>query len=258
MPMSLRRCSLLAALAIALAIAPSPAFADDVAVQANLATERAWNVGARVGANFADMGGDLAIEAAGQTIDSTPRVQERLSGGLTFAYAFSDTLSGRAEAVYSRLGAQASQVLGANGERIAFHYDLGYVRVPILATYSFPYDGAFSQFVFAGPEVGFLVSSAITTEGLLPNPMGGVVEVDESTDAKDITATFDAGVTLGAGVTLPVSGGDLVIDLRYTFGFTRVTSNGTIDIDAGGGQMVGVVTEDLRNRGLSLNVGYQY
>jgi hypothetical protein len=243
---------------VALLLSASPALADDVAVKADLSTERAWNVGLRVGTNFADMGGDLSIEAMGETIDSTPRVQERIGGGITFAYAFSDTVSARSEIVYSMLGAQASQPLGQNGENITFHYNLGYVRVPVLAAYSFPYDGVFSQFVFAGPEVGFLVTSDVSTDGLLPDGMGGVIEVDESSDAKDATATFDAGLTIGAGLTFPVASGDLVVDVRYTLGITKVTESGTLDFDIGGGQTVGLVTDDLRNRGLSMNIGYQY
>ena len=253
-PMSFRLCWIIATLMAF----PQLSAADDAPAGADGGTERAWSVGVRIGANFADMGGSLAIEAAGQTIDSTPRVQERISGAVTFAYALSDTLSARAELAYSMLGAQASQVVGASGENIAFHYNLGYVRVPVLAAYTFGYDGVFSQFVFAGPEVGFLVTSNVSTDGLLPDGMGGVIEVDERSDVKDATGSIDAGVMLGAGVTFPLSTGDLVIDLRYTLGITAVTENGTLDFDLDGGQRVGLVTDNLRNRGMSINVGYQY
>jgi hypothetical protein len=97
-------------------------------------------------------------------------------------------------------------------------WKLNYIEVPVLARASFMHEASAHPAIFAGPAVGFNLSSKIEDDS-----------VEESIDVKDETNPIDFGVVVGGGVDIPFSSGknSLGLDLRYTLGLNNVNDSET-------------------------------
>lgn len=102
---------------------------------------------------------------------------------------------------------------------------LSYIAVPVLVKMNLGQASAQARpFVFAGPEVGMLLSAKAKADGV-------------SADIKDGFKSLDFGAVVGAGVGI----GNISIDARYGLGLASI-------VDGGSG----------KNRAISLSVGYAF
>lgn len=106
---------------------------------------------------------------------------------------------------------------------------LNYLEIPVLARVFFNREGTVRPNVFLGPSFGFLTGSKWKIDD-------GDYESIEDSEAqelfgdvdsyKDVYNTFDFGLSAGLGVNVRVAEQMyLIIDARYTYGFTDIYKN---------------------------------
>jgi hypothetical protein len=92
--------------------------------------------------------------------------------------------------------------------------NMDYLEVPVLARATFGSPGSpISPSLFAGPSVGFNISSKAKVEG------SG--SFDGETDVKDQTKSTDFGLVFGGAVEF----GNVGLDVRYSKGLTNVSDD---------------------------------
>lgn len=114
-----------------------------------------------------------------------------------------------------------------------------YLNVPVLAKY-YVYEG-FN--LFAGPQVGFLVNSKLSTK---------TSGVSASVDIKDLFKTVDFALVFGAGYQTALG---LNFSVNYNLGLVNVFDGGTVNI---GGQTINTEGEESKNGVLQVNVGWRF
>lgn len=149
--------------------------------------------GFKVGVTMANLTGDFKEFFE---VDAKMKIGFAAGGFLT--YSFSPTFAIQPEVLYCMKGAKADT---DEGEKIK----LDYIVVPILLKYSFPTEGKVAPSLFAGPEVGFLMSAKAEDE-----------------DIKDDLKSIDFGIAFGAGVDFAMETGKIMLDARYTLGMTNL------------------------------------
>jgi hypothetical protein len=113
---------------------------------------------------------------------------------------------------------------------------LNYIEVPILVKYSVAVDKLFDLFFDAGPNTGFLISAKTKTSGssqiftdlkgtpLLDqqgNPLPPA-DFDKNTNIKKDLNTINFGITGGAGIVSEFETGELLLELRGSYGLTDI------------------------------------
>jgi hypothetical protein len=89
-----------------------------------------------------------------------------------------------------------------------------YLEVPVLAQVNIP-AGPGSLNIFAGPEMGILLSAKMKMSGTME---GFPIDADE--DMKDQTKALDFGIHIGLGFEIPVGPGAIAIRPGYSFSLT--------------------------------------
>jgi hypothetical protein len=116
---------------------------------------------------------------------------------------------------------------------------LNYVEIPLIVKYSFNLNKFFNAYVDAGPYVGFLVIAKTITKGTSSifvdkNGTPLVIEsfaaippqnFDQTTDISSDIKKFNSGITGGVGISRPVLKGEIILDIRGTYGFTNIQKN---------------------------------
>jgi len=98
--------------------------------------------------------------------------------------------------------------------------NMDYLEVPVLAKATFGAPGSpISPSLFAGPSVGFNISSKAKVEG-------SGTSADGEFDVKDATKSTDFGFVFGGAVEF----GNFGLDVRYSKGLTNVSDGGSGDI----------------------------
>ena len=117
---------------------------------------------------------------------------------------------------------------------------LDYFEIPILAVASFP-AGASSTFeIFAGPGIAFRTAAKSKTE-LTLSLSGNSQTQSQSSDVSDSFKGTDFVGVLGAGMSFKVGAQALLLEARWTPGFTEID-------DTGSGQ-------DWKNNGFAISAG---
>lgn len=111
-----------------------------------------------------------------------------------------------------------------------FKRTLNYIEIPVLAKYNFGSAESVGGFVVVGPSVGFGVG--------VRAKLGDETE-SGSFDEANLNAV-DFGAAFGGGVNIPVSNGNVVIDVRYLLGLTDIFDG----------------ESEVMNRGVNFGVGY--
>lgn len=114
-----------------------------------------------------------------------------------------------------------------------------YVNVPVLGKV-YAYKGL--NF-FAGPQVGFLVSS---------KESGNASGVSVDIDTKDLFKTVDFAGVLGAGYQTETG---LNFSLNYNLGLINVFKQNTLNV---GGQTIDVGNSNSKNNVFQINVGWRF
>jgi len=105
---------------------------------------------------------------------------------------------------------------------------LAYLDVDVLAKYNIPMEGDIKPVIFAGPQIGFLLSASYGDQ-----------------DIKDNLESLDYGLILGAGVSIPAGDGSVLVDARYNLGLANMNK-------------VGGSIYSNQNQVISISVGYAF
>ncbi len=222
------------------------------------APQRRVTGGVVASASFASLGGHADLDLLGTPLSASPEATERLSIGAEMALRLTPRWGLQVELSYATRGASSAQVLGGFGSSsggYSLDYDLRYLELPLLVTFTLPYDGRVTQYLFAGPDLGLLLSSEISGDGYVTDPDTGEVsqQFASTEDIASDTAGFDVGVTVGAGVKLPLRRGRLVLSARYAISLRTAVEDNQLTISQG----VTLNSRDLRHRALMLTAGYE-
>ncbi len=100
---------------------------------------------------------------------------------------------------------------------------LGYIQMPITASYRFPVPGPLKPRIYGGPVVGVVVDEAIDLNG----KRAGDVANEAAILTKDAFADREVGWIAGAGATLGFRGFPvyLMFDLRYIGGVATISDD---------------------------------
>ncbi len=211
--------------ALCFALCLAVAVAVPVAAQA-VALEK----GIELGANFANFRGEFADFA-----DTKGRLG--FVGGPFVALRVAPDLAVEAQVLFSMKGAKMeSELIDEGGNprgTLKTFINVTYLEVPLLLRASFLPAARVQPMLYLGPTLGFTLSGRIHTDRL------GDAEL---TDLKPV----DVGVAFGGGASTRLGGQRLIVDFRYTTGFTDIYH---VDID-----IFGARAESINNV-FSLMVG---
>jgi opacity protein-like surface antigen len=95
------------------------------------------------------------------------------------------------------------------------------IEIPILLQYTF--GNRIKPYLIAGPTVGYNLKSEIEFD---------MTGLKFKGDLKDVTETFDFGLTFGGGIQVPVGFGILFLEGRYTYGLINQQKSGTTTVSS--------------------------
>jgi len=109
---------------------------------------------------------------------------------------------------------------------------MNYLELPVLAKYTIPLKKTYKFYIDGGPNFGYLVSGKTQTSGtsqifLDPSGQQPITEIPAQsfkaeTDIKDQLKKMNVGITGGVGISRTLGPGDLVLDVRGSYGFISV------------------------------------
>ena len=92
---------------------------------------------------------------------------------------------------------------------------LSYLELPILFKFKVPVSGPVRPYVFAGPNIGFVMSAKVLNE---PNGL-----TSNETDQKDFTSSILFAFDFGAGAGFNVAPlTTVILDVRYSLGLSNL------------------------------------
>jgi opacity protein-like surface antigen len=208
------------------------------------AAQPTWEIGVKGGVGLAKLTGDTGLNASFtdgvDTIDLTGDIGDSRTGftGGGFAAAqFSEAFGLRLEVLYAQKGGKGPLNVAFNGNPAGtadVTFKLDYIELPILAVGTFPAGSGSRVNVFGGPTIAFNTGSNIKTEA-----QG---QSDEQ-DIGDTVEGTDFGFAAGAGLKFAATPKmNIVVDGRYTFGFSKIPTTG----------------EDIKNGGMSFMAGLSF
>ena len=136
-------------------------------------------------------------------------------GGLTFNVRFSENIFARIEPMYLQKGTTIKEGADAANQPEG-KIKLSSIEIPIMIQYSFGND--ISPFLVGGPYLGYNLKSDIEFE---------LTGLEFTGDMKEVTETFDFGLTFGGGLQIPMNFGMLFLEGRYSFGLINQMKGGT-------------------------------
>lgn len=196
-------------------------------------------VGVRGGPNYANFG------SSDENLDDQYNRRTIFNAGVFFEGGLSNRFSLRPELIYTRRGAGLDEIEirsddgRAQGTFEDARYNFDYLQVPVLLKAEVLSSSSVQPLLYAGPSVSYLLSSTIefrdpSTEGI--EAFGGEENLESS--------TFNLEAVVGAGLMCELpSGNSVMVDVRYTRGFTDVLPEGS---------------STVRNQVLAVNVGFSF
>jgi opacity protein-like surface antigen len=174
-----------------------------------------FKIGVRAGVNFAN---------ASYSPDLTSGIEKSGVTGFKFGalaeLGFIPMFALQIEPMYVQGGSEISGPLFNNGFQLVngkITSKITYLEIPILLKLKIPAPGI-SPYVFAGPNIMFLLSSKETDE---PNGYPS-----EESDQKDFTSSTNFALDFGAGVGFDIAPLiTLIIDARYSLGLSNVLND---------------------------------
>jgi hypothetical protein len=109
---------------------------------------------------------------------------------------------------------------------------MNYIELPVLAKYFMPLKKTYNFYIDGGPNFGYLVSGKTKTSGtsqiyLDAKGQNPITEIPAQsfkaeTDIKNDLKKMNVGITGGVGISKPLGPGDLILDVRGSYGFIDV------------------------------------
>jgi hypothetical protein len=183
-------------------------------------------------AQRAEIGPRAGITSSTLRVSSDESQQSRLMGIAAGGFMrFAPGHVGlQTELLFTRKGAALEGT-----DDVDFDLRLDYLEIPITLVVPLGH-GRISGYVFGGPAIALELNCAA-------HPADGSESVDCDSPSTDLfdRNPFDLSGVIGAGMRRPLGSGALLLDARYTHGFSSVNDEtGT----------------DVRNRVISLSLGY--
>jgi hypothetical protein len=165
-----------------------------------------FSLGPRAGINLAKLSFDPDTP---EGIDKSGRLGFKF--GALAELGFSQMFAVQIEPMYVMKGAELEgTVLGQHAKET---FKLSFIEIPVLVKVKFP-TGSVTPYIFAGPDIGLLLSSDDETE---------FRSESEKRDVKDETSSIDFAIDFGAGVGFAAGPGVvLVFDVRYALGLRNL------------------------------------
>ncbi len=159
------------------------------------------------------------------------RFRVGFSYGAFLTYGFGRRFSVQPELLYVMKGSKYVNGQGSDAYRETM--SLEYVELPILAKYELPLFRGFRTHVFAGPAPAMNIRARVDAR------FAG----ESQQETLDNVMGVDVGLVAGAGVEIPVSGGHVTFDARYTAGLTTLSKK---------------PDDHIRNGAVTFLVGYMF
>ncbi|HEX2694336.1 MAG TPA: porin family protein [Acidobacteriota bacterium] len=153
------------------------------------------------------------------------------SYGIFMTCGFGRTFAVQPELLFVMKGSKYVNGRGSDAYRETM--SLEYVELPILAKVYLPLSRAFRTHVFAGPAPALNIRARVDAR------FAGETQVE----ALDNVMGVDIGLAAGAGIEVPVGGGRITFDVRYTAGLTTLSKE---------------PDDDIRNGAVSFLFGYMF
>jgi opacity protein-like surface antigen len=121
------------------------------------------------------------------------------------------------------------------------------IEFPILIQYAF--GNRIKPYLIAGPTLGYNLQSEVEFD---------LTGLKFKGDLKDVTETFDFGLTFGGGVLVPAGFGIIFLEGRYVYGLINQRKSGTVTVSSNGLQFELDADKDqdkYTNRGFQLLAG---
>jgi len=186
----------------------------------NLNYAQNYSFGIKGGLNLAKLGGSDVSNVDSRTTFN--------AGGFV-EFVVSDFIGIQPELLFTMKGAK--EKFDYEGVTLKSEVKLTYLEIPVLFKLYVPVEGvSFKPFIYAGPSIGFKLSSKIKVSS-------GGESVEE--DIEDLKST-DFGFNFGVGSNI----GPIIIGIRYNLGLTSIDDSADPD--------------DVKNRVLSFNVGFGF
>ncbi len=117
-----------------------------------------------------------------------------------------------------------------------------YLEIPIFLKREFG-SSTTRPYLLAGPTVGIMLKSVADFT---------LTDQEEEVDLDDVTESYDVGIALGGGVSIPVQNNSVFFEGRYVLGLTDVLKEGTVEVDGVQQTLVG----NASSRGLQFKAGF--
>ena len=180
------------------------------------------------------------LNIAGHSGDDTDEHHKNLMGaafGGFLQYNVAEQFAIQPEVLYMMKGAEWED--GDDTWKGKYNY----LEVPILFKFLIPTQGSVQPNIFVGPSVGFLLSA--NEEWDYEGETG-----DE--DVKDYLKSTDVGLAFGAGAAFTMGQGQLMLDVRYTMGMTKIYEAEANEVDPDAGE------PEIKSKAISFMVGYGF
>ena len=141
---------------------------------------------------------------------------------------------------------QKGGIVELEGEDFNIELTSGYLEIPMLIRHEI----ANNRFhLLAGPTIGMILTSEMKSE---------YSGIKFTADSKEVLKTFDFGLTVGAGISIPFIIGSIFIDGRYSYGLANIMDGGTVEFKSGNTVLPLTLEddEDTFNKGLQLVLGF--
>ncbi|MBI9052990.1 MAG: PorT family protein [Bacteroidales bacterium] len=179
-----------------------------------------------------------------------------LKAGVFANYSFNENMAVQIEAEYSQEGGRLlyHDVPYLVGQDTWYNLDienqelvLHNVNIPILFKYTLSLKN-FDVVGLIGPDVGYNITAIANKEGTVFTEVGGFNTYKSSEDVSSNIENFNVAATAGLGIEIPAGKFDLLIDVRYRYGFTSVYNSYSY---------IGIpqINGDLRNHTMSFTLG---
>ena len=153
------------------------------------------------------------------------------SYGIFMTYGFGRTFALQPELLFVMKGSK--YVNGTGWDAYRETMSLEYVELPILAKAYLPVSRNFRTHVFIGPAPALNIRARVDAR------FAG----ESQQETLDNVMGVDVGLTAGAGIEVPVGGGRITFDVRYTAGLTALSTE---------------PDDDIRNGAASFLFGYMF
>jgi hypothetical protein len=141
----------------------------------------------------------------------------------------------RGEVLYTRKGAKNSQLAtnedAVNLGEVEFVFNVDYLEIPLLATFTFSTSSSVRPMFFLGPAVDFELSSSVDSKYT-----GGVDYPFQANDGMETLSSVDLSLIFGGGMDIDAGGKIINIQVRYVMGMKEIyytAKNKTLSIMAG-------------------------